>query len=310
MSQPTLTAGEVKAASLTRYAWLSIAAALITLAMKGGAAWLTASVALLSDALESSVNLIAAIVALIMIRIAHRPPNDEYAYGFSKAEYFSSGFEGALILLAALVIIGSAVQRYFEPHVLYQLDLGILLSAAATVVNFLVARLLIRTGRQRNSIALEADGRHLMADVITSVAIVIALLAVLATGWQWLDPLIAIGVALNVLWIGYGLLRHSALGLLDRSLDAGQRDAIAAVLASYEARGIRFHALRTREAAGRSFVSVHVLVPGAWSVQRGHDLLEAIEADLRRTIPGAVVFTHLEPVEDPKSLLDDDLDRA
>ncbi len=307
-SQPG--AGRAAMPPLAAYAWLSVAAAIATIALKALAYRLTGSVGLLSDAVESLVNLAAAVMALIMIHIAARPPSEEHAYGFSKAEYFASGFEGALIFLAAIAIVAAAVERLFAPRALEQLSIGLLLSGAATVVNLVVARVLIRIGRQRNSIALEADGHHLMTDVLTSVGIIVGLIAVLMSGWQWLDPIIAIGVALNILWTGYRLLRRSVLGLLDRAVPAQQRAAIGAVLARYEGQGIKFHALRTREAAGRSFVSVHVLVPGAWTVQRGHELLEEIERDIRSALPSAVVFTHLEPVEDPASFLDGDLDRS
>ncbi len=301
--------GRAATLPLAAYAWLSVAAAVATIALKTLAYWLTGSVGLLSDAVESLVNLAAAVVALIMIHIAARPPSEEHAYGFSKAEYFASGFEGALIFVAAIAIIAAAVQRLLAPVALEQLGIGLLLSGAATVVNLLVGRLLIRTGRRRNSIALEADGHHLMTDVLTSVGGHRCVAGVLLTGWQRLDPIIAIGVALNILWTGYQLLRRSALGLLDRAVPPQQRAAIGAVLARYEAEGVKFHALRTRQAAGRSFVSVHVLVPGAWTVQRGHELLEEIERDIRGALPNTVVFTHLEPVEDPASFLDGDLDR-
>jgi cation diffusion facilitator family transporter len=295
--------------ALATYAWLSIAAAIATICLKGVAYWLTGSVGLLSDAVESLVNLAGALVALTMIKIAARPPDEEHAYGYTKAEYFSSGFEGGMIFLAAVAIGIAAVERLLAPQPLEQLGLGLAVSAAATVLNLVVGQVLIRAGRRRNSIALEADGHHLMTDVWTSVGVIVALLAVLATGWQWLDPLIGIGVALNILWMGYKLLKRSALGLLDRALPAEQRSAIHDVLARYGARGAQFHALRTRQAAGRSFVSVHVLVPGAWTVQHGHDLVEQIERDIRQILPVAVVFTHLEPVEDPASFLDEDFDR-
>ncbi len=307
---PETGAGRAQLPPLTAYAWLSVATAVATIALKALAYWLTGSVGLLSDALESLVNLAAAVVALSMIHIAVRPPSEEHAYGFSKAEYFASGFEGALIFVAAIAIVAAAVERLHAPRALEQLNVGLLLSGLATVLNLVVARVLIRTGRRRNSIALEADGHHLMTDVLTSTGVIVALAAVLVTGWQWLDPIIAIAVAVNILWTGYRLLRRSALGLLDRAVPPQQRAAIGAVLARYEAQGIKFHALRTRQAAGRSFVSVHVLVPGAWSVQRGHELLEEIERDIRGTLPGTVVFTHLEPVEDPASFLDDELDRS
>jgi len=295
--------------ALVAYAWISIAAALATICLKGAAYWLTGSVGLLSDALESLVNLAGALMALTMIKIAARPPDEEHAYGYTKAEYFSSGFEGGMIFLAAIAIGVAAMQRLLSPHALEQLGVGMAVSAAATAVNLVVGQLLIRVGRRRNSIALEADGHHLMTDVWTSVGVIIALLAVLATDWQWLDPLIGIAVALNILWVGYKLLKRSALGLLDRALPADQRGAIHEVLTRYGELGAQFHALRTRQAAGRSFVSVHVLVPGAWTVQHGHDLVEQIERDIREVVLHAVVFTHLEPVEDPASFLDEEFDR-
>jgi cation diffusion facilitator family transporter len=296
-------------ARLAAFAWLSVAAAVATIALKGLAYWLTGSVGLLSDALESFVNLAAAIVALTMIHVATRPPDEEHAYGYSKAEYFASGFEGALIFLAAVAIGAAAGQRLIAPAPLEQLGVGLAISGVAAIVNLAVALILMHAGRRYNSIALEADGEHLMTDVWTSVGVIVALFAVLLTGWQWLDPLIAIAVAVNILWTGYRLLKRSALGLLDQALAPPQRAAIAQALARYQRDDLQFHALRTRQAAGRSFISVHVLVPGAWTVQRGHDLLEEIERDLRNAIPGAAVFTHLEPIEDPTSFLDRELDR-
>jgi cation diffusion facilitator family transporter len=295
--------------ALAAYAWLSIVAACATICLKSFAYWLTGSVGLLSDALESLVNLAGALVALTMIKLAARPPDEEHAYGYSKAEYFSSGFEGGMIFLAAMAIGVAAAERLLAPQPLEQLGVGLVVSGAATGLNLVVGQMLIRAGRGRNSIALEADGHHLMTDVWTSVGVIVALLAVLATGWQWLDPVIGIGVALNILWMGYKLLKRSALGLLDRSLPVEQRSAIQDVLSRYEALGAQFHALRTRQAAGRSFVSVHVLVPGAWTVQQGHDLVEHIEQGIREVVPAAAVFTHLEPVEDPASFLDKDFDR-
>ena len=294
---------------LVAFAWLSVGVALATIALKGAAYWVTGSVGLLSDAMESFVNLAAALVALAMIQVAARPPDEEYAYGYSKAEYFASGFEGGLIFLAAVAIVAAAVQRLITPAPLEQLGVGLVISGAAALLNLAVGLALIRAGRRYDSIALEADGKHLMTDVWTSAGVIVALIAVLATGWQWLDPVIAIAVAVNILWTGYKLVKRSALGLLDRALPAAARAAITEVLARYERDGVQFHALRTRQAAGRSFVSVHVLVPGAWSVKRGHDLLEEIESDLRAAVRNATVFTHIEPVEDPRSLLDRELDR-
>ncbi len=295
--------------SLVRYAWLSVVAALVTIALKTIAWRITWSVGLLSDALESLVNLVAALMALWMITLSERPPDEEHAYGYTKAEYFSSGFEGALIVVAAAAIVWTAVPRLLAPRPLEQVGMGLAISVAASLVNLGVAWVLMRTARARRSITLEADARHLMTDVWTSAGVVAGVLAVGITGWDRLDPIIAICVALNILWTGYGLMRRSVQGLLDRSVAPTARDAIRKVLAVYETDGIAFHALRTRQAAGRSFVSVHVLVPGAWSVQRGHDLVERIEADIRAAVAGAWVITHLEPAEDPVSLADEALDR-
>lgn len=295
--------------SLTRYAWLSIAAAVATIGLKTAAWWATGSVGLLSDAIESLVNLAAAIVALWMLKLAERPPDEEHAYGYSKAEYFSSGFEGGLIFIAALAIVWTAIQRLIAPQPLEHVGIGLAISVVASLINLGVAVVLLRVGKRFNSITLEADAHHLMTDVWTSAGVVLGVGAVALTGWQRLDPIIAIVVALNILWMGFRLIRRSARGLLDRALPAQSRDAIHAVLARYEQRGIAFHALMTRQAAGRNFASVHVLVPGAWSVQQGHDLVEEIEHDIRAAVPGTSVITHLEPREDPKSLDDVALDR-
>ena len=302
-------AGLAATRTLTAFAWLSIATALATIALKGSAYWLTDSVGLLSDAMESLVNLAAAVVALLMIRVAARPPDEDHAYGYSKAEYFASGLEGALIIVAALAIAVTAVQRLLVPAPLEQLGLGLLVSTSASALNLAVGLLLLRAGRRHDSIALEADGRHLLTDVWTSAGVIGGLLAVMATGWQWLDPVVALAVAANIVWTGYRLMARSALGLLDQALPAEQRALLSRVLGAYEARGVHFHALRTRRAAGRSFVSVHVLVPGHWSVQQGHGLLEEIERDLRAAVRGVSVMTHLEPIEDPASHLDLELDR-
>jgi cation diffusion facilitator family transporter len=296
-------------ASLVRFAWLSIAAAVATIALKAAAWWLTGSVGLLSDALESFVNLGAATVTLAMLTVAARPPDEAYAYGYSKAEYFASGLEGSLILVAAVVIGYAAIQRLSAPQPIDRIGLGLGVSVVASAINFGVARVLARAGRHYRSIALEADAQHLMTDVWTSAGVVTGVALVGLTGWLWLDPLIALAVAAHIVWIGVGIVRRSAVGLLDRALPDAERRAIDAVLDRFRAQGIEFHALRTRAAAGRSFVSMHVLVPGAWSVQRGHDVLEEIEARVREAVPGASVFTHLEPLEDPASYRDETLDR-
>ena len=294
---------------LTRFAWLSIAAALVTIALKFGAFVVTGSVGLLSDALESLVNLAAAVMALAMLTIAARPPDEEHAYGHSKAEYFASSFEGALILLAAASIAYSSVLRLLHPQPVRDPLLGIAISAVASVVNLGVATMLLRAGRRSRSIALEADAHHLMTDVWTSVGVMVGVGAVAATGWNWLDPVIALVVAANVVRIGLGLMRRSALGLLDTAIPEADRAAVMRILDAYAAEGAEYHALRTRQAGMRRFVSVHVLVPGAWTVQRGHELLERMEEEIRRDVPDATVFTHLEPLEDPVSFEDVRLER-
>jgi len=300
----------VSRTSLVRFAWLSIAAAVATIALKAAAWWLTGSVGLLSDALESFVNLAAAVVTLAMLTVAARPPDEEYAYGYSKAEYFASGLEGSLILVAAVLIGIAAVGRLLAPQPLERIGIGLAVSVVASVVNFGTARVLARAGRHYRSIALEADAQHLMTDVWTSAGVVVGVALVALTGWLWLDPAIALAVAVHIVWAGVGIVRRSVVGLLDRALPESERRAIESVLGDFLARGIEFHALRTRAAAGRSFVSMHVLVPGAWSVQRGHDVVEEIEARVREAVPSASVFTHLEPLEDPASYKDEALDRS
>ncbi|HKP75354.1 MAG TPA: cation diffusion facilitator family transporter [Longimicrobiaceae bacterium] len=296
-------------ARLTRFAWLSIAAALVTIALKFGAFLITGSVGLLSDALESLVNLAAALMALAMLTLAARPPDEDHAYGHGKAEYFASSFEGALILVAAASIAWSSVMRLMDPQPVRDPVIGIAISAVATVVNLGVAGMLLRAGRRYRSIALEADAHHLMTDVWTSVGVMVGVGAVAVTDWEWLDPVIALVVALNVVRIGVGLMRRSALGLLDTAIPERDRAAVLRILDAYAAEGAQYHALRTRQAGTRRFVSVHVLVPGAWTVQRGHELLERIEDEIRIAVPDSTVFTHLEPIEDPVSFEDVRLER-
>lgn len=296
MAGPTL--------SLTRYAWLSVAAAVVTIALKTGAYLLTESIGLLSDALESVVNLVAAIAALFALRYAEAPPDDDHEYGHEKAEYFASGLEGGLILFAGLAIIATAVPRVLHPKPLEHLGLGLAVSTVASVVNLLVARILLRAGRRHASITLEADGHHLMTDVWTSAGVIAGVGLVGLTNVQRLDPLLAIGVALHVLSTGWGLVRRSMSGLLDASLPKEERQQIVDVLDRFKEDGATWHALRTRRAGRRVFVDVHVLVPGAWTVQKGHDLLERVEADLRAALPLVTVSTHLEPVEDEASFRD------
>ena len=297
--------------SLTRFAWLSIAAAVVTIGLKTGAYFVTGSVSLLSDALESLVNLAAAVVALLMLSVAARPPDADHAYGHSKAEYFSSGVEGGLILLAAGSIAITAVGRLLDPRPIEQVGLGMTISVIASVINLVVARVMLQAGRHYHSITLEADAQHLMTDVWTSVGVLVGVVAVNLTGWQRLDPIIALVVAAHILWTGVQLIRRSALGLLDTALPAAERDRVVAILDGFARReGVAYHALRTRQAGARRFVSVHILVPGSWTVQRGHNLLERIEREVRATFANTTIFTHLEPLEDPKSFADQSLDRA
>jgi cation diffusion facilitator family transporter len=292
-------------ASLPRFAAVAIATALAVITLKLGAWWLTSSVGLLSDAFESLANLAGAVMAYVMLVVADRPPDDEHAYGHSKAEYFASGFEGALILLAAAGIAWTAIPRLLAPRPLELLVPGMAAAALATALNLGVARMLLRGSRAYGSITLEASGAHLMTDVWTSAGVIVGVSAAGLTGWHWLDPIVALGVAVHILVTGSGLIRRSALGLLDTAISPEELVRVRGVLARYEARGIKFHALRTRRAGRRSFITMHVLVPGEWTVQRGHDLVEEVEGSIRQQMPGATVLTHLEPEEDPLSMTDE-----
>jgi cation diffusion facilitator family transporter len=299
----------VEQPALQRYAAVSIVAALVTIGMKTGAYVLTGSVGLLSDALESVVNLLAAIIALFALVIAARPEDEEHAYGHTKVEYFASGFEGALILFAAITIAVTAGSRLFDPQPVESVGLGLAIVMVASLINLGVARVLMRAGRRYGSIVLEADAHHLMTDVWTSAGVIVGVAIAAATGWLWLDPLLALLVAANIVRIGFDLLSRSAQGLLDTGLPEPTRQSIINILRGYEEQGVHFHALRTRQAGTRRFISVHILVPGDWTVQRGHDLLEQIELRVREAIPNSSVFTHLEPLEDPISWEDLRLER-
>jgi cation diffusion facilitator family transporter len=295
--------------SLTHYAWLSIAAALATILLKGVAWWLTGSVGLLSDALESFVNLAGALMALAMLSLAATPADDDHAHGHGKAEYFSSAFEGFLILAAATGIAYAAAQRLLAPKPLDAVEIGLAVSIGASVINLITGRILLNVGRRYKSITLEADAHHLLTDVWTSVGVIVGVALVWFTGWLWMDPAIAILVAANIVWTGWQLLRRSAAGLMDTSIPKDEMEAIEAVLGKYREQGLSFHALRTRQAGNRAFLTLHLLVPGEWTVQQGHDWSERIEADLRAAVANIHVTTHLEPIEDPVSHADAGLDR-
>ncbi len=293
---------------LTKFAWLSIATALVTIALKAGAWLLTGSVGLLSDAAESVVNLVAAVVALIALRVAAKPADKNHHFGHSKAEYFSSAIEGVMIFVAAAVIVVLAIRRLLEPQPLEQVGIGLAISVVAALVNGAVAMVLLRAGRRHNSITLRADGNHLMTDLITSVGVVVGVGLVALTGWIWLDPVVALLVGINILWTGWRLVSESASGLMDEALPKETNQRLREILAEHSSGHVKFHAMRTRVSGTRAFMEMHMLVPGEWSVKRGHDQLEDLVDEIRIEFPDLYVTGHLEPVEDPRSYEDEFLD--
>lgn len=295
--------------SITKFALLSVATAIVTIGLKTLAYRLTNSVGLLSDAMESVVNLAAAVLAFLMLKLAEKPPDEDHAYGHFKAEYFASFFEGTLIILAAAGISIAAVKRMIDPQALSLSGLGLFMSLAATLINFIVAQILLNAGKKYRSLTLEADGKHLLTDVWTSVGVFVALILIMLTKIRILDPLIALAVAGNIMVSGFQIVRKSFLGFMDTAISLEDRASIQQILNRYRQRGLVFHSLRTRQSGRRKFMSVHVLVPGRWSTQKGHDVLEQIETKIRDKIDTITVFTHLEPKEDRKSWLDTDLDR-
>jgi cation diffusion facilitator family transporter len=305
VTKETVTVG----GSPRRYAVLSIVAAVLTIGLKLGAYFITGSVGLFSDAAESVVNLVAAVAALWALLYASRPPDEEHAFGHDKAEYFSSGLESALILIAAVWIGITAWDRLLDPQPLHNVGIGLSITLVAAAINGIVALIILRAGRRLRSITLQADAQHLLTDVWTSLGVVLGIATVHVTGWLVLDPLIGLLVTANILWTGVRLLRDTAQGLLDRALPPEDRKVISRVLSRYEEKGIKFHALRTRASGPRRFISMHVLVPGEWTVQQGHDLSEQIEKDLAEALPQSTFFIHIEPSEDPASFADQTLDR-
>ncbi len=300
----------MKKDSLKKYAYLSIAAALITIGLKFYAYFYTGSMGLFSDALESCVNLLAAVVALIMIHISEKPADEGHEFGHTKAEYFSSAIEGGLILVAAFSIIWSAAPRLLAPQPIENVGLGVLISLSASLVNLGVALVLIKNGKKNNSLLLEADGKHLMTDVWTSVGVITAIFIVKLTGFLILDPIIAIIVALNIVWTGFQLLKRSANGLMDASISESELKIVTDYLNELKTDKIDFHSLMTRQAGQRKFISLHLLVPGEWSVQQGHDYAENIEETIEDMFSEPVtVSTHIEPIEDPASMRDIGIDR-
>lgn len=247
-------------------------------------------------------------MALAMLTIAARPADHDHAYGHSKAEYFSSGVEGTLILLAAASIAAAAIPRLIEPKSLEQVGLGLGISVSASLVNLFVARVLLRASKQYQSITLEANAHHLMTDVWTSAGVLVGVGAVALTGWEQLDPIVACLVAANIVWSGVCIVRKSVLGLMDTALTVEDQNKLRKVLEPYVQSGVQYHALRTRQSGAQQFVSFHVIVPGLWTVQRSHQLLESIEADIRNVLPSVTVFTHLESLNDSASFDDTSLD--
>jgi cation diffusion facilitator family transporter len=300
----------MSASAARPYTLLSIAAAISTIGLKTGAYLVTDSVGLLSDAMESGINLVAALVAFWALSFAAKPADQEHPFGYTKAEYFSSGLESALIVVAAIGIAIAAYDRLLSPHPLEQIGLGLGLSILATAINGGTAWILLRAGKRLRSITLRADAHHLLTDVWTSAGVLIGLGLVKLTGWLILDPIIALLVAVNIIWVGVRLLRETGSGLLDRSVPQAERDQIKTLMLPYEQQGIQFHALRTRGAGSRRFISFHVLVPGAWTVHRGHHLCEELELAIIQQLPGSYVITHLEAQEDPESWTDQELDRT
>jgi cation diffusion facilitator family transporter len=293
---------------LKRFAWLSIGAAILTIVLKAAAYFLTGSVGLLSDALESFVNLAGAIMALAMLSIASRPEDDSHHFGHSKAEYFSSGMEGGFIIIAAAGIAYTAIERLINPQPLEQLGIGLAVSFVAGLVNLGAAWIIGQNGKKYNSITLLANSKHLMTDVWTSVGVLGGVGLVAITGWGPLDSLVAIGVAINIVWSGVGIVKHSIAGLMDSVLPKAEEALIRDKIAKILPEGVAYHALMTRQAGARRFVSFHVLVPGEWTVEHGHVLLEKLEVQLTQLLPNMVVFTHIEPIDDPASWSDQKLD--
>lgn len=291
----------VEHVDLTKFAWLSIAAAILTIGLKSGAWWMTGSVGLLSDALESSVNLVAAVVALVSLRAAAMPADANHQFGHTKAEYFSAAIEGIMIFVAATAILFTSVQRFLDPQPLENVGVGLAISAVASAVNGGVAWVLLRKGREHRSLTLVADGKHLLTDVWTSFGVVVGVLLVWLTGWERLDPVVAFAVGINIIVTGWHLIQQSVEGLMDISWPKEDNAKLASIIAARTSDVVTVHGLRTRESGRHRYVEMHLLVPGAWTVKRGHDRAEEIEAAVRREFGSVSISVHLEPLEDPRS---------
>lgn len=287
--------------SLIAFTIVSIIASLATITLKFLAYFITGSVGLLSDAFESIVNLAASVMAYFMLRVAEQPPDKDHMYGHTKAEYFSSIFEGFLILLAAVGIGITAFNRIFHPRMLEQISLGLIISTLASVINLTVGIILIKNGKKHHSITLTADGQHLLTDVWTSAGVILAVFLVSITKWQILDPLIAIFVALNIIFTGYSLIKQSVLGLMDSSVPKNEYEKIKTIIEGHCKKPVVYHDLLTRQSASQMFVTIHILTPNQWTIKKGHDLVDRIEMDLKKHIPRVVFLAHLEPIDDKKS---------
>ncbi len=295
------TRGHAQVEDLSKYAVLSLVAGVVVLVLKLGAWKVTGSVGLLSDALESLVNIAAAGVAIVALRAASKPPDADHQFGHGKAEYFSALVEGAMIVVAATMIIYSAIERLLNPAPLEEVGVGLAISVLASLINAAVALLLFRVGRRHGSAALIADAHHLVTDLWTTGGVIVGVVLVALTGWDRLDPIIALAVAVNIIVVGINLLRGSTSGLLDAALPDEEVTAIRTILRGYQRDEVVIHGLQTRRAGRQRFVSMHVLVPGDWSVTAGHDLCDAVETDVEGALPGTTCITHLEPLEDPRA---------
>ncbi|PIY94737.1 MAG: cation-efflux pump [Candidatus Levybacteria bacterium CG_4_10_14_0_8_um_filter_35_23] len=287
----------MKSKSLSYFVWVSIAAAIITISLKTAAFFLTGSVGLLSDALESVINLVAAVVALFAIKISQKPPDEDHTYGHFKAEYFSSIIEGILIFLAAITIGYTAILRLIHPQPIEQAFFGILISFLAAGINLVVGLKLLKAGKKHNSIVLEADAHHLFTDVWTSGGVILGVIVVAITQINILDPIVALFVAANIIYTGYVLIKRSSLGFMDTAIDKKDVANIKQILKKYSNKDVKFHSLRTRQAATKKFMSVHILVPEKWSMQKSHQLVKDMEKDIEQSVFNITVLTRLETIE-------------
>jgi cation diffusion facilitator family transporter len=295
---------QVQRKSLAPIIWFSIIASILTISIKSAAYFMTGSVGFMSDAMESFINLAAGIVAFVMLTIAARPPDKEHPFGHDKAEYFSSLIEGVLIVIAAIGIAYAAIDRIYHPKPLEELGIGMVLSVIATLINFATARILLHYGKKYNSITIESDAHHLMTDVWTTVGIIVGIGLVKFTNWQLLDPLMAIAVAIGIVYTGTRLIIRSTDGLMDKKLSEKELVIITEILDRYKNQGIYYHALYTRQASSKRFITFHLLFPGDLSVHDAHETSKIIENEIRVKLPYSDVFVHLEPLNDPDALDD------